>query len=294
MNFLLAFFILICFLPAISEMLLLSSMLFSSVINFNYPQSQSFMLIFFISWIGVSVLLYFLVAYHHVITLLKIKNKKLRHPDTLYIKCRIPILLSVTLSLSTFFTIFLGTFLYQFGAPFDSPIFSKVTAIVLMYLVIKLVPITKIVRLVAIIFFLLVIGATAYFFIGMIDEFRPHVFFDFPLNDPMGKYILNYDGDYWLTYYEIKKECPSDSKQNCYDLMEKKGNTSIMESPVNLEPLLDKAVRVEGTFTATNSYTEGEGKEFCLNTNGEKTCQKSKGPGIWYASPLKITSITLE
>lgn len=122
----------------------------------------------------------------------------------------------------------------------------------------------------------------------------PSLYFTFPLNDTKGRYIVNYDGDYWLTYYDVKKNCQViQDKRQCTDELIKKGNTSIAETNVDLKPFIDKTVIVKGDFIKIIRPLYAKEKELCLNKNSSKICTKSTGPGVWYSSPLKITSIEL-
>lgn len=136
--------------------------------------------------------------------------------------------------------------------------------------------------------FILVIVTMFYFLLMILQEFQPHYYGRFPLNDPKGVYLINYDGEYWLTYYVDTNSCTSNPKQQCIPNFEKKGNTSIEYSPVELASFIDKPVLVTGTFTRIHGPRQ-ENKEYCISTE----CVMGTGPGIWYNSPLRIETIKL-
>jgi len=125
-----------------------------------------------------------------------------------------------------------------------------------------------------------------------IQENQPSLYVDIILDDPHGRYVLNYDGDYWLTYYTDTNACYEKINSDCAPVWKKTGNTSISYAPFPLDPLLDKPVRVMGEFVPiSHSLDIGDaGREFCMITE----CVPSRGPGTWYRSPLKISTIELE
>jgi hypothetical protein len=128
--------------------------------------------------------------------------------------------------------------------------------------------------------------------IGIIQENQPSLYVDINLDDPHGRYVLNYDGDYWLTYYTDTNACYEKINSDCAPVWKKTGNTSVSYAPFPLNPLLDKPVRVKGEFVPiSHSLNVGDsGREFCMITE----CVPSRGPGTWYRSPLKIITIKLE
>lgn len=125
-----------------------------------------------------------------------------------------------------------------------------------------------------------------------IQENQPSLYVDINLDDPHGRYVLNYDGDYWLTYYTDENKCYEKKNTICASSWKKTGNTSVSYAPFPLDPLLDKPVRVTGEFVPiSHSLNIGDtGREFCMITE----CVPSQGPGTWYMSPLKIITIKLE
>lgn len=122
---------------------------------------------------------------------------------------------------------------------------------------------------------------------------QPSLYVDMRLDDPDGRYVLNYDGDYWLTYYRDENECYTKKSMPCTVSWKKTGNTSITDAPFPLDPLLDKPVRVTGEFVPITGpiYAADKGRVFCMSG---ATCVMSNGPGTWYMSPLKIITIKLE
>lgn len=141
---------------------------------------------------------------------------------------------------------------------------------------------------------------TVAMFDELLPEHNPDVYGAFTLTDKKGVYLINYDGDYWLTYYVKKQTCwngPDEVTKNiikkCRMDLEKKGNTAIIEAPEDLQKYLDKPVRVDGEFVPVLGMIEGAQKEyrqFC--TIKPKKCTAGKGNGIWYYSPLKLRSIS--
>lgn len=113
------------------------------------------------------------------------------------------------------------------------------------------------------------------FLLVAIEEMTPRTYGEFPLDDTKAEYVINYDGDYWVTYYVDRV---------------KKGNTSITSSPVPLEQFRDKRVVVSGKFKPTIGPINPGDKKLCIRDK----CEASKGNGIWYASPLEIESIRID
>lgn len=133
-----------------------------------------------------------------------------------------------------------------------------------------------------------------------LKEFRPTLHGSFPLNDADGVYMINYDGDFWLTYYKKDQYCWDKNDQDgkltkvCKVNLVKSGNTVIVESSTDLKKYLDKSVRVSGSFVPViPPIRPGKDyREFCI-TKPKRQCSDSKGPGTWYYSPLKIQTIKL-
>jgi hypothetical protein len=130
---------------------------------------------------------------------------------------------------------------------------------------------------------------------NMIDSSRV-IYSDIPtFSDTNGKYILNYDGDYWVTYYTDVAQCHAQSV-SCLNQWEKAGNTSIAYSPIDLAPFIDKEVIITGeelplAVSLDNSSLDKQ-KRFCLASY--TNCYISTGPGVWYRSPLILTTIRLK
>jgi hypothetical protein len=192
----------------------------------------------------------------------------------IYNKYELPITASTILSLSTFIVLYLESFPNPLIT--ISPIVLKLSIIAISILAIRHVPAIRITSFGVVIFFSALIYLTGLFIVDIFNEFLPHQYFAFPLADPKGSYVINYDGDYWLTYYEAGQ---------------KKGNTSITESPEDLKRFIDKSVRIVGEFVPIRGQISGDQKKFCIIDANKKTCHTSTGPGTWYASPLKINSI---
>lgn len=110
--------------------------------------------------------------------------------------------------------------------------------------------------------------------------------------DTHGKYVINYDGDYWLTYYTDKNACYKSSVK-CDPDWVKTGNASITYSPIPLEPFRDKEVIVRARqLRISSSLSNDYGairKYLCIGSYAN--CKPSTGPGVWYRSPLIIKSI---
>lgn len=141
----------------------------------------------------------------------------------------------------------------------------------------------------------ILLGLLTFFFIIFYDESSPSYYLVFPLDDKAGRYLINYDGDYWLTLYEVQNFCNAESKGKavCKEILIKKGNTSITETRVDLKQYIDVPIHVSGEFVKTYGPTS-EGKQICVGQGFSKECSQSIGPGTWYASPLKIKAITLD
>ncbi len=149
-------------------------------------------------------------------------------------------------------------------------------------------------RLTASILAFIVMIALCFVCIAVVMEVSPRYWGVFNLQDKEGTYIINYDGDYWLTYFVESKECSA--VDMCVHKLNKVGNTAIIEAPDDLKKYLDKPVRIDGEFVKIvgpfgyNDYTE-EYRAFCILSNGKKQCRPGKGTGVWHYSPLRIKSI---
>lgn len=124
----------------------------------------------------------------------------------------------------------------------------------------------------------------------------PELYSDFTtFTDTHGKYIINYDGDYWLTYYTDKNTCYRSSIK-CDPDWVKTGNASITFSPIPLEPFRDKEVVVHARQQRISSSLSNDHdtirKYLCIGSY--ENCKPSTGPGNWYRSPLIIKSIQLK
>jgi hypothetical protein len=155
-------------------------------------------------------------------------------------------------------------------------------------------------RIVIIVAMLIALLGVFYFAKESIKEFYPSVHGSFPLDDAKGVYLINYDGDYWLTYYIPEEYCWNKNDKNgnltkvCKTNLLKHGNTAIVDAPSDLKKYLDKPVLVKGSFVPViPPIQSGKNyRQFCI-TKPKKVCSDSKGPGIWYFSPLKIKSVKL-
>lgn len=250
----------------------------------------------FLSGMAISIIIYALIVFHNLLTLLNVKRKIAVRYEAFYRHYRIFIKISAVLSASTAITIFIPSFGFFRLDSFDSAILMKISAILLLVILLSTSSYNRIMQLLSGSLFIGTLIFISLFLYGLLQEFIPHQYFTFPLNDPHGRYVLNYDGDYWLTYYEIKQSCTDTPEgiQRCKVEQIKKGNTAITEAPEELSKYLDQAVKVEGDFIATHGLFSRGGKEFCINRKGNKACHESTGPGYWHASPLIITSIRLE
>ncbi len=155
-------------------------------------------------------------------------------------------------------------------------------------------------RIVIIVAMLIALLGVFYFAKESIKEFYPSVHGSFLLNNPKGVYLINYDGDFWLTYYQKEQYCWNKNDKNgnlekvCKINLVKKGNTAIVEAPSDLKKYLDKPVRVSGDFVPViPPIIPGKNhRQFCI-TKPKMVCSDSKGPGTWYFSPIKLDNIKL-
>ena len=121
------------------------------------------------------------------------------------------------------------------------------------------------------------------------DETTPDTYQDIVFGDSHGKYVVNYDGDWWLTYYIDQNKCYENTGHMCIPSFVKKGNASIIESPVSLDVYRDKEVLVDAiTMDPWKWQINSKGKIFCITGDD---CKASTGPGYWYMTPVIIKSI---
>ena len=128
--------------------------------------------------------------------------------------------------------------------------------------------------------------------VALYIDLQPDIYQDITFGDRDGKYIINYDGDYWLTYYTDRNHCGETSISHCIPEWTKKGNAPITQSPLTLTPFIDAEVLIDATPVAQRNLLGT--KKFCIVTATAKNCQESSGPGTWHMSPLIIHSIQLK
>lgn len=256
--------------------------------------------IFFFFFIGAMILgsVCSVVGFFNLLSLIwKKKYLVFRLVNQIYKKYKIILLLGIFFAMpSSFIFSFLTLFIPWLFPSEDSirvlsiggPLLKIILILVTLYGTSHKRLHTKLLQIIAMVLLLAQIMITSFFIFSFVQEFIPRYYSTFPLNDLKGRYILNYDGDYWITYYDVERVC----SPRCLDTLHKKGNTSITESPVDLMSYIDKPVRVTGEFERFSWQAE---KKFCIRKSmWEKKCIPSIGHGGWYASPLKITSITAE
>lgn len=259
--------------------------------------------IYFIGSFLILVLMYLFLIIHNLLGLFKIKNKFANVIQMVYSQNHRLILTSTILTLSTLIPLLFSMFFpmiypeIEFLSYTLSMLTIKLFLIVIMVLIVKYLPKSWVTKVLSTSFIGLITGVLMFLMIEVIAEFSPNYYFTFPLDDQKGRYIINYDGDYWLTYYAVQEACISTptGQPRCTEVLTKMGNTSIIESPMKLDTYIDKPVAVTGEFIKTHGSLWGEEKDdLCIGTGWKKECIQSKGEGIWYASPLKIKSIQLQ
>ena len=213
------------------------------------------------------------------------------------------IIFSVIFPLSTLFiAVFLylvailqiNVFFMRVDSIFSNPLLYKILFIIILVILFHFLKNTKILQLFISTLCIISIAVSIFIICAFVDQLIPHTYGTFRLDDKQGRYIINYDGDYWLTYYTVHGNCEFNSvhKQMCHNELIKTGNTSIMESPIELQHFLEKPVVIKGQFQRSFGITTD--KHICIGTGFAKKCIKSPGPGEWYYSPLKISSIQLQ
>jgi hypothetical protein len=241
-----------------------------------------------------SILLCLMTAVHFLFP--KTKQKIIHKINTFYMNFEPFILISVAIAVSLVLAYLLealiSTTLYKQIGPVNPKIIAilsfSLVGISLFYS--KKIRVLQLLMAVALLATSVIFGLFAYM---TYQWMQPQFYTDFPLNDKTGRYIINYDGDYWITYYGVKIIC-NDKGQYCHEELEKKGNTAITSSPVDLAPYRDKNVIVTGTFKKIRREIYPGEKELCIGTGLTKDCKKTIGPGTWYYSPLIIDTIQLE
>jgi hypothetical protein len=127
----------------------------------------------------------------------------------------------------------------------------------------------------------------------------------FPLNDAQGRYIVSYDGDYWLTYYIDANRC-FETTPPCNQKWEKKGAAPIYSSTVKLDKYLNVPVSVTAAWQAIHyqipptteddflQHPSKEYRKFCVQSGLYQECVDSRGPQYWSSSPLLIETIEIK
>lgn len=216
--------------------------------------------------------------------------------DALYKQYEMLIILGTVLSSAVLCMFFISMFFPMVTSSYELwqlilILFALFTSSILIFLVAKF-PYKRIGNSIVILSLTILLGVIGYFLLGIYEEFSPNYYLTFPLNDPKGVYIINYDGDYWVTYYTQKQQCTTVSgKKNCTYAYVNTGNTAITSSPVDLKPFIDTHVRITGTFQKIYSSVFGAEKKLCIGKGFFLSCHVSAGPGVWYASPLQLEAI---
>jgi hypothetical protein len=284
LNFLLD----LVFLTPLLFWLLLANSYFSNL----FSSSKGLLIIYIL--LGMTIGLFIIFGLSIVASYLYKKFPFLSIFNSLYQKHKWVMAISFLYSYPVFFI--LGVFI-KYGTITDIFILQTIIFVGLIilsklrfYVALKVIKISTI--------FILLVSAigTGFLLSAIYAESKPRYYLTFPLDDKKGKYLINYDGDYWLTYYVVKTNCSNQQtaegkEKKCSEELIKRGNTSITNSPVDLKPYLDNVpVQIEGTFVPIISPIYGTNKKFCLL----KDCRISNGPGTWYASPIKIESISID
>ena len=253
--------------------------------------------IFILPFVGVCIV----VIFAFIALLLITRNSKfvsifqsLKFPFRLSLVCTVPVMI---LFCGTFLAAILGWDFYWSLSPIVLLLILYIGGFGTYMLFRKLfltfpIWLNKVLNIFAALFLVAITLPILYIASEFIQENQPSLYVDIILDDPHGRYVLNYDGDYWLTYYTDTNACYEKINSDCAPVWKKTGNTSISYAPFPLDPLLDKPVRVMGEFVPiSHSLDIGDtGREFCMITE----CVPSRGPGTWYRSPLKISTIELE
>lgn len=298
-SVLIALFILLLLTPAIADLLYTSSQIFA-LLNMNlalFIWIMNNMPQILIAGIVISIILYLITIIHLLVVLFKIKQPLFVKLHNLYIRFKPYFVISNILSLSSFMM------LIPLIIPFFvnvSGVFTQETGIlfksffVIILTLSQMVKPSKLLQSIGLIWFALIAIFVGYLLFIIYQEFQPQYYGTFPLDDIKGVYKLNYDGDYWITYYDVKEQCTQiNSIKQCNTSLIKKGNTSIVEAPGELDKYLDKSIIVTGEFVKIHG-PGGDNKQFCIKSGITSKCRKSTGHGIWYFSPLKIKSIKLK
>jgi len=280
--------------PAIADLILTIPLLMNffgfQIPTWNIPGYPVLLL----AGVIISVVIYFILLINIIATFAHRKHPIQKFFIRLFKQHRQIIVVSATLSISTFLILFVPSVFPwlvtdKYDVSFSAMLLIKLLVITIITGSIKYIPPQKGILALSAIALTIIAGFVIWGCIGLIQEFMPREYNTFTLDNTKGKYIVNYDGDYWVTYYEVRSVCQP--KQECREVLEKRGNTSITESPVDLKPFIDKSVRIKGTFQPINNQVEGNNKQLCIGTGWQKKCSVSTGPGVWHSSPLKIEQI---
>lgn len=297
-----AFFIIavLFLLPALADLAFTYPMLGSVFRVPNYPAPPFYELFpnIFITGMVMSVLLYAITFFHLLNRLFRSTNKFLRLCDHIYQRFKPYILISIALSISSYAILLpaaLSINLLSFiGYSPESALFFK-SIFLITILMLYLRRSHKVVITTGLIVSLVFACFAGFLLYVIYQESQPDYYYTFKLDDPKARYVINYDGDYWITMYDVKHVCEgSGPGQFCHEVITKIGNTSITEAPEPLEKYRDKAVIVTGEFVPKFGAIYGNNKKFCIKEGWKTTCKVSTGPGSWEASPLKIKTIRLE
>ena len=240
------------------------------------------LLIFFLICLGVGILQLLASGVYVIARAWKLKQKPFVTLHRLYRDHRRPIAISLAVTITEAVLLF-GLLLPLLAFPIFSAAEGPGLILVIKFILICLallipyyLPLNRVTAVGLAMVFIGVSAVVGLFIFGIASEFAPHYYNTFRLDDPRGEYVLNYDGDYWLTYYVDGKNV---------------GNTSITETPVELAPYVGKPLRITGEFMPIQSSLGENGKQLCVGVGIRKHCNVSTGPGVWHASPLKIQTI---
>jgi hypothetical protein len=198
--------------PAVADIMVTIPLLMSffgfQIPTWNIPGYPALLL----AGVIISVVIYFILLINIIATFIHKKHRLQKFFITLFKQHRQILIVSATLSISTFLILFVPSVFPwlitdSYDISFSAMLLIKLLVITIITGSIKYIPPQKGILALSAIALTIIAGFVIWGCIGLLQEFTPQQYNTFALNDSKAKYIINYDGDYWVTYSILKTKC---------------------------------------------------------------------------------------